>query len=169
MHVKAGYDMGGSLSCSHKARHAGIACLQRWQFGAFAQALQPCCQDGTKGSAQHPMPDSSQPKPAIPCRSYEVSMLGLVRTKVPLLELRGVRGLGRLTYKAPFFCPEPHRTVHATKVSVAQADGVPALVGERSCGTLCTLPQHACCLETDASALLPAWVSQCSLHQPGNT
>eukprot|EP00891_Asterochloris_glomerata_P005689 jgi/Astpho2/5689/fgenesh1_pg.00079_%23_100_t len=62
-------------------------------------------------------------------RSYEVAMLGLVQSKVPLLELRGVRGLGRLTYKAPFFCPEPHRTVHATKVSVAQADGVPAIVG----------------------------------------
>ena len=81
-------------------------------------------------------------------------MLGLVRTKVPLLELRGVRGLGRLTYKAPFFCPEPHRTVHATKVSVAQADGVPAIVGEPSCGTLCAsqgmpafwrqTPSHLC-------------------------
>ena len=93
-------------------------------------------------------------------------MLGLVRTKVPLLELRGVRGLGRLTYKAPFFCPEPHRTVHATKVSVAQADGVPAIVGERSCGTLCAcrgvpavwrqLPlhicQHGCCKMQSALA-----------------
>lgn len=126
-------------------------------------------------------------------------MLGLVQSKVPLLELRGVRGLGRLTYKAPFFCPEPHRTVHATKVSVAQADGVPAIVGERCCGYLCTQPQHACFVETGHSAKLLAcaflhascfgrqgsaptgvpptplaWqalgiVSEPSLHQPGNT
>ena len=125
-------------------------------------------------------------------------MLGLVRTKVPLLELRGVRGLGRLTYKAPFFCPEPHRTVHATKVSVAQADGVPALVGECSCGTFAPChsmhavwrqtPLHCCqhgfcdMQYVLATSLSPDWSCadtnsmtgtrrgvRCSLHQPGNT
>lgn len=56
-------------------------------------------------------------------------MLTLVSSKQPLLELRGARGLGRIAYKAPFYCPTPNKVVTQTKTEIAQAGGITALIG----------------------------------------
>ena len=56
-------------------------------------------------------------------------MLTLTTSKQPLLEQRGARGLGRIAFKAPFYCPNANRTLLDTKAEIAQAGGVPALIG----------------------------------------
>lgn len=56
-------------------------------------------------------------------------MLTLTRSKQPLLELRGARGLGRVTFKAPFFCPSPSKAVLQTKAIIAQIGAIPPLIG----------------------------------------
>lgn len=57
------------------------------------------------------------------------AMLTLTTSKQPLLELRGARGLGRVTFKAPFYCPNANHTLLGTKADIAQAGGIPALIG----------------------------------------
>ena len=57
------------------------------------------------------------------------AMLTLVSSKQPLLELRGARGLGRIAFKAPFYCPTPNKVVVQTKAEIAQAGGITALIG----------------------------------------
>lgn len=56
-------------------------------------------------------------------------MLTLTVSKQPLLELRGARGLGRIAFKAPFYCTNANRTLLDTKAEIAQAGGVQALIG----------------------------------------
>ena len=56
-------------------------------------------------------------------------MLTLVSSKQPLLELRGARGLGRIAFKAPFYCPTANKVVVQTKAEIAQAGGITALIG----------------------------------------
>lgn len=63
------------------------------------------------------------------CRPFVHAMLTLVVSKHPLLELRGARGLGRIAFKAPFYCPNANKTLLDTKAEVAQSGGVPALIG----------------------------------------
>ena len=63
------------------------------------------------------------------CRPFVHAMLTLTVSKQPLLELRGARGLGRVAFKAPFYCPNANRTLLETKAEIAQSGGVPALIG----------------------------------------
>ena len=56
-------------------------------------------------------------------------MLTLITSKQPLLELRGARGLGRVAFKAPFYCPAANKVVSQTKAEIAQAGGITALIG----------------------------------------
>lgn len=56
-------------------------------------------------------------------------MLTLVCSKQPLLELRGARGLGRIAFKAPFYCPDPNKVLCQTKAEIAQAGGITTLIG----------------------------------------
>ena len=62
-------------------------------------------------------------------RPFVNAMLTLTVSKQPLLELRGARGLGRIAFKAPFYCPNSNRTLLDTKAEIAQSGGVPALIG----------------------------------------
>lgn len=63
------------------------------------------------------------------CRPFVHAMLTLVVSKQPLLELRGARGLGRIAFKAPFYCPNANKTLLDTKATIAQSGGIPALIG----------------------------------------
>ena len=63
------------------------------------------------------------------CRPFVQAMLTLTTSKQPLLELRGARGLGRVAFKAPFYCPNANKTLLETKAEIAQAAGIPALIG----------------------------------------
>lgn len=63
------------------------------------------------------------------CRPFVHAMLTLTVSKQPLLELRGARGLGRIAFKAPFYCTNANRTLLDTKAEIAQSGGVPALIG----------------------------------------
>lgn len=67
------------------------------------------------------------------CRPFVHAMLTLVVSKQPLLELRGARGLGRIAFKAPFYCPNANKTLLDTKREIAQPGGIPALIGTGSC------------------------------------
>ena len=95
------------------------------------------------------------------CRPLVEAMLTLTTSKQPLLELRGARGLGRIAFKAPFYCPNANRTLLETKAEIAQAGGVPALIGTLCfclpfltiCPPVC-LPHHF--LSVCLSACLPA-------------
>ncbi|KAL3152291.1 hypothetical protein ABBQ32_001362 [Trebouxia sp. C0010 RCD-2024] len=62
-------------------------------------------------------------------RPFVHAMLTLVVSKQPLLELRGARGLGRIAFKAPFYCPNANKTLLDTKATIAQSGGIPALIG----------------------------------------
>ncbi|DBA90981.1 TPA: hypothetical protein ACH3X2_004190 [Trebouxia sp. C0005] len=62
-------------------------------------------------------------------RPFVHSMLTLATSKQPLLELRGARGLGRVAFKAPFYCPNANKTLLETKAEIAEAGGIPALIG----------------------------------------
>ncbi|KAL0031473.1 hypothetical protein WJX77_002181 [Trebouxia sp. C0004] len=62
-------------------------------------------------------------------RPFVEAMLTLATSKQPLLELRGARGLGRVAFKAPFYCPNANKTLLETKAEIAQAGGIPALIG----------------------------------------
>lgn len=57
-------------------------------------------------------------------------MIEMIQSKEPVLELRGAMGIGRSTYKAPYFCPHPKATITEAKASIAKHGGVDALVGE---------------------------------------
>ncbi|KAK9816567.1 hypothetical protein WJX72_002063 [[Myrmecia] bisecta] len=62
-------------------------------------------------------------------RPFEEAMVGLVRSRIPLLELRGAQGIGRVTYKAPYFCPSVKQAQQACKASIGKLGGISALVG----------------------------------------
>lgn len=86
------------------------------------------------------------------CRPFVHAMLTLTVSKQPLLELRGARGLGRIAFKAPFYCPNANRTLLDTKAEIAQAGGVPALIGM-------LLPRpHVLMPGLNSTAMLPALV-----------
>ena len=71
----------------------------------------------------------SAQEPAVLHRPFVQAMLTLTVSKQPLLELRGARGLGRIAFKAPFYCPNSNKTLLDTKAGIAQSGGVPALIG----------------------------------------
>lgn len=71
------------------------------------------------------------------CRPFVQAMLTVTVSKQPLLELRGARGLGRVAFKAPFYCPSANKTLLETKAEIAQSGGVPALIGT------CNFAKHA--------------------------
>ena len=72
------------------------------------------------------------------CRPFVQAMLTLTTSKQPLLELRGARGLGRVAFKAPFYCPNANKTLLETKAEIAQAGGIPALIGNPAVDCMCT-------------------------------
>jgi hypothetical protein len=55
-------------------------------------------------------------------------MIKLLRTKHPLLEMRGARYLGRMTYYTPYLQPRPKSAMVATKANIAALDGITQLV-----------------------------------------
>ena len=95
-------------------------------------------------------------------------MLTLTSSKQPLLELRGARGLGRIAFKAPFYCPAANRTLLETKAAIAQAGGVLALIGTHHQCTMTvditlTPSMTVVCLPACLSACLPLCLSVLSL------
>ncbi len=77
------------------------------------------------------------------CRPFVQAMLTLATSKQPLLELRGARGLGRVAFKAPFYCPNANKTLLETKAEIAQAGGIPALIGNPAMDCLYLFITHA--------------------------
>jgi len=83
------------------------------------------------------------------CRPFVQAMLTLATSKQPLLELRGARGLGRVAFKAPFYCPNANKTLLETKAEIAQAGGIPALIGDPAMDCMymfCVSHTHAVCV-----------------------
>ncbi len=78
-------------------------------------------------------------------------MLTLTTSKQPLLELRGARGLGRVAYKAPFYCPNANKTLVETKAEIAQAGGIPALIGNPAVNCMYVFSTHAQCVTCKVS------------------
>jgi hypothetical protein len=77
------------------------------------------------------------------CRPFVQAMLTLATSKQPLLELRGARGLGRVAFKAPFYCPNANKTLLETKAEIAQAGGIPALIGDPAMDCMHLFITHA--------------------------
>ncbi|GIL66635.1 hypothetical protein Vafri_20126 [Volvox africanus] len=59
---------------------------------------------------------------------YTAAMVGLINTQVPLMEYRGCHGLARMTYTAPYGCPESKAFLREAKAVATGLGAVEALV-----------------------------------------
>eukprot|EP00198_Chlamydomonas_reinhardtii_P003541 XP_001692877.1 flagellar associated protein [Chlamydomonas reinhardtii] len=110
-------------------REISAGCLEffqeRWSnlatFGAGATLLPGGLPAEVSGVSAGGVP----PEGVVP---YIAAMVGLVNTGVPLMEYRGCHGLARMTYTAPYACPEPKPFLKEAKAVAAALGGVEALV-----------------------------------------
>ncbi|KXZ56071.1 hypothetical protein GPECTOR_2g953 [Gonium pectorale] len=72
------------------------------------------------------LPAGSQPTDGVV--PFAAAMTGLVNTQVPLMEYRGCHGLARMTYTAPYGCPDPKAYLREAKAVAAALGGVEALI-----------------------------------------